>query len=108
MQSSRGMIWLSLAVIFSLAWGLSPRQLAYPWGSPGIIKRVDNNYWTDATQQITPTPQGVLMPDLTPTPFPREFLENARMTTGIAIGAALLVLIVVGGTLWSISRKDEK
>ena len=42
--------------------------------------------------------------EITSTPYPSEFVENRNQTTGIVIGGGLVVLIVVFGTLGTISR----
>jgi hypothetical protein len=50
----------------------------------------------DAAAQIeTPTP--------TATPIPEEWANNIEQTTGIVIGAVILTLIIIGGTLHTIS-----
>jgi hypothetical protein len=43
----------------------------------------------------------------TPTPLPKEWLDNASQTNGMLFGAAVLVLIIVGGTLSTISQKHR-
>ena len=43
----------------------------------------------------------------TPTPLPKEWLNNASQTNGMLFGAAVLVLIIVGGTLSAISQKHR-
>ena len=47
-------------------------------------------------------------PEPTPTfALPPEYLTNGQMTIGITIGAAVLILIVVGGTLSILPRKEQ-
>lgn len=67
-----------------------------------------------ATAVITPTlvatPTPVIMEDQgepTATPLPAELLENATQTNGIILGSAILVLIVIGGTLNVILRRRD-
>jgi hypothetical protein len=46
-----------------------------------------------------------LLPTVTATAIPAEFLESPDQTSGIICGSVVLVLIVVGGTLGILSRK---
>jgi hypothetical protein len=42
----------------------------------------------------------------TATAIPAEFLESADQTSGIICGSVVLVLIIVGGTIGVLSRKN--
>ena len=44
----------------------------------------------------------------TPTSLPEEWLENHKQTDGVVFAGVILVLIVVVGTLTTISRKEHK
>jgi hypothetical protein len=48
----------------------------------------------------------VVKPTVTPTPIPQEYLESADQTSGIICGSVVLVLIIVGGTLGVLRRKN--
>ncbi len=53
------------------------------------------------TETTTPTPQ----PTPTLTPLPAEYQETPDQTIGILFGAVFLVIIIVGGTFFTIRRK---
>lgn len=55
-----------------------------------------------APAALTHTP--VVEPSSTPTPIPQEWVDNKNQTDGVILGAVVLVLIVVGGTLHGIRR----
>ena len=55
------------------------------------------------TETITTTP--TLVPTPTLTPLPAEYQETPDQTTGILFGAVFLVIIIVGGTFFTIRRK---
>jgi hypothetical protein len=50
------------------------------------------------------TPQ----PTPTPTLIPIEYLESTDQTNGIILGSVLLVLIIVGGTLGILRKKNGR
>ncbi len=56
-----------------------------------------------ATETVTTTP--TLQPTPTLTPLPPEYLETPDQTVGILFGAVFLVIIIVGGTFFTIRRK---
>jgi hypothetical protein len=64
-------------------------------------------YAAVALRQSTPQPaaDGLVIPTPTNTPFPPEFIENADQTIGITLAGAVLVLIVVIGTLTLMPKK---
>ncbi len=55
------------------------------------------------TDTITTTP--TLQPTPTLTPLPPEYQETPDQTVGILFGAVFLVIIIVGGTFFTIRRK---
>jgi hypothetical protein len=55
--------------------------------------------------QSTP-PVPTVLPTITTTSIPAEFLENADQTSGIICGSVILILIIVGGTLGVLGRKN--
>lgn len=60
------------------------------------------------TPTLVDTPTPVVMQDEgepSITPLLPEFLENTTQTNGIILGSAILVLIVIGGTLSVILRR---
>jgi len=58
-----------------------------------------------AIQQVTPTLVSESVP--TETPFPEEWIKNARQTDGIALGGTLLLLIIIAGTMGILLQKPE-
>ncbi|HEY9075917.1 MAG TPA: hypothetical protein VIO61_05200 [Anaerolineaceae bacterium] len=91
-QQSRRSLDIILLVIFC---GLALLNIA-AWNAPE----------RDTTIQVIPTstPMPSILTKPTSTPFPVEYLTNSRQTIGISIGAAMLTLIVVGGTLSVLAR----
>jgi hypothetical protein len=59
----------------------------------------------DPFQAVIPSPTGTVRPGA-PTPIPAEYLETADQTTGIIFGSSILVLIIVGGTVGVLRRKN--
>ncbi len=55
------------------------------------------------TETVTTTP--TLRPTPTLTPLPPESQETPDQTVGILFGAVFLVIIIVGGTFFTIRRK---
>ncbi len=55
------------------------------------------------TETVTTTP--TLQPTPTLTPLPPEYQETPDQTVGILFGAVFLVIIIVGGTFFTIRRK---
>lgn len=63
-----------------------------------------------ATAQATltvPTPAAQAT-EFSGTPIPEEYLSNDSQTNGIILGSVILVLIVIGGTLSVMLRKDNR
>jgi len=52
------------------------------------------------TQTVTVTP--TKGPTATLTPLPEEYVENPDQTTGIIFGAVFLLIIIVGGTFFTL------
>lgn len=79
--------------------------LAMAWSEPQPQPhRVSGLAQLDIPMQITPdgaSPQTAR----TGTPIPIEWVTNRKMADGIVLGAVLLVLIIVGGTLSAIRRR---
>ncbi|WP_322806959.1 hypothetical protein [Thermanaerothrix sp.] len=77
---------------------------AQAWKSP----RPSPSVTAALTPTLVATPTPVMIEDQgepTATPLPAELLENATQTNGIILGSAILVLIVIGGTLSVILRR---
>jgi hypothetical protein len=55
----------------------------------------------------TPAPTATTSPTPLPTPIPWEWRENKDQTTGVVIGGIFMVLIVVGGTVSVIVRRNR-
>jgi hypothetical protein len=55
--------------------------------------------------QVTATPHPVVVKG--PTPIPQEWKDNKDQTNGVVLGGVVLVMIIVGGTLSAIFRKDR-
>ncbi len=89
--------------------------LFYFWASPGWIAAgkqdallasltpaaVTPAFSMTETDTATPT----LQPTPTLTPLPPEYQETPDQTIGILFGAVFLVIIIVGGTFFTIRRK---
>ncbi len=60
---------------------------------------------TAAEPESTLTPE--VKPTRTPTPIPAEWQTNEKEADGVILGAVVLVLIVVGGTLHAIRSNGE-
>lgn len=92
--------WLDLriiAIVVLLAiFGLS---MYYSEPLQGIQKTAT------ATALTTPAPPGGTPGVKIPTPLPAEWVNNYKMANGIILGAVILVLIVIGGTLGAIARR---
>ncbi len=54
---------------------------------------------------LTATPGPRLLPS--PTAIPTEYLEANYQTNGVILGVVMLVLIIIGGTLGVLSRKND-
>jgi hypothetical protein len=63
--------------------------------------------------QVVDTPVFTLTPTLDsltpqPTPIPQEWVDNREQTNGIIAGAVVLAIIIIGGTLHTISRNKDQ
>lgn len=63
---------------------------------------------TVAQAGLTSTPQPAQTTVFSNTPIPAEFLANATQTNGIVLGAVILILIIVIGTLSVMLREDHR
>jgi hypothetical protein len=64
-----------------------------------------------AGQAETPIPAVTETSELTisqPTPIPQEWVDNIEQTNGIIVGAVILAIIIIGGTLHTISQNKEQ
>ena len=92
-------ITLTLLLAFtSLAW-ISP---AHPRVEPTRIGRAYPAITTVAFRATTATPAYYLN---TGTPMPADWVNNAQQTNSIIVGAVILVLIVLVGTLTSVRAR---
>jgi hypothetical protein len=63
--------------------------------------QVENTPEVTATEMtISSTPE--------PTPIPQEWVDNREQTTGIIAGAIVLAIVIIGGTLHTISKNKEQ
>jgi len=65
---------------------------------------------TTASPSPYPTPSAVTIEGEglpTATPLPAQLLENRDQTNGIILGSAILVLIIIGGTLSVLLRRRK-
>ncbi|HMN59741.1 MAG TPA: hypothetical protein PJ988_05225 [Anaerolinea sp.] len=95
---------LVLLVVVSLAWEVpvgGAGQAGLPQNNPGIYQAVFR------FQEVTPTPEGLLLATPTGTPFPPELLANYKQTTGVIVFAAVLVLIIVGGVFFQLLNERD-
>ncbi len=86
----------SLLIVFSLIGFLLISAAASPESSTPYSIIETTLTATELAPEITETP----------TATPEIFEENPEQTNGIVLGGVLLVLIIVGGTLSIIRRKD--
>ena len=66
--------------------------------------------WPNPASGAAPHQNATITPEitLTPTPIPVEFLSTPDQTSGIICGSAFIVLIIVGGTVGVLRRKNGK
>jgi hypothetical protein len=74
--------------------------LAWPDPASGAYHVTAGDQVETATATVRPLP--------TFTPIPLEYLENTDQTSGIICGSVILVMIIVGGTLGVLRRKNGK
>ena len=86
-----GFFWVNLGWKLNIQQTSPTAETATPTLTPG------------PTETITTTP--TLVPTPTLTPLPAEYQETPDQTTGILFGAVFLVIIIVGGTFFTIRRK---
>lgn len=85
------LIWISLLIVLLLL-------IVFAWPAPAAGAAL--------AQAATPTPVPLASP--TPTSIPKEFLETPEQTNGIVFGSVVLVLVIVGGTLAILRRKNVR
>jgi drug/metabolite transporter superfamily protein YnfA len=100
MQSRKWLVMgLTVLLAFtSLAW-ISPAQRSV---GPGLVERAHATTTIVALKTGTATPAYYLN---TGTPMPADWVNNAQQTNSIVVGAIILVLIVLVGTLTSLRTK---
>jgi hypothetical protein len=71
--------------------------------------------WSPATptsgQVETPLPAVTETSEVTisqPTPIPQEWVDNIEQTNGIIVASVVLAIIIIGGTLHTISQNKEQ
>ncbi len=90
-----GTFWINLG------WS-APEKLNFQQASPTPANATPTPT-SGPTETITTTP--TLQPTPTLTPLPAEYQEMPDQTTGILFGAVFLVIIIVGGTFFTIRRR---
>lgn len=98
------MIIIFFVAISSLAWNQAPaasHSVSGPLASPTRTLELSR------TPNPTQPPAILNSGEPTATPLPVELLTNSNQTIGITLAAALLVLIVVGGVISSLSDKKS-
>ncbi len=81
--------------------------VAMAWSEPSAnAHKISSLAKLDIPMQITPPAQEPqATPEKTSTPLPLEWQTNREMANGLVLGSIILVLIIVGGTLFAIRRK---
>ncbi|HZU87464.1 MAG TPA: hypothetical protein VFF78_08265 [Anaerolineaceae bacterium] len=102
--------WLhpqSLLVIFVLLFMLG--LILSSGGSPdvtGTAVQVETAMYTDKALLLNEPPTSPLKAlAITATPVPELILSDEQHTDGVILAAALVVLVIVGGTMFSINRR---
>lgn len=99
-EKSMGLVLLVLIMLVAMSWSeplpgqrstAAKLSMAQVSATPSVQPTVD------VSPDASPTP-------ILPTPIPEEWRTNREMGTGIVMGAVVLVLIIVGGTLGAIRR----
>ena len=90
-------VWSLIILLFLL--GFMTLSAAVSPDTPTYIPK------TTALQTETVLATDTIAPP-TETPTPKPFEENPEQTNGIVLGGVLLVLIIVGGTVSIIRRKE--
>lgn len=94
-------VWLiSLVLIILAGSNLAWVHISDP--RPGAM---ENNL---AQVGLTPTPIPAFQASPTQTLLPPEYLQNSGQTTGIILVAMVMVLIVVGGVLYTLIKERIK
>ena len=107
MQKLNSIFPLILFLLLGLAW--QTQGYNSPAAVPGLrqdasvtpqVASVTPTLTPTATLTITVTP--TKGPTATLTPLPEEYVENPDQTTGIIFGAVFLLIIIVGGTFFTL------
>jgi hypothetical protein len=67
---------------------------------------IDTRYHEDRVSTLTAQMATHQKPGLNRTPFPIEILDYPEQTNGIVLGSVVILLIIIGGTLSVMQRKD--
>lgn len=87
---------VALLVVFTISVSMDPRP---------VVPAVEANPILQSEKAQRPAQPRATR---TPTSLPEEWLENHNQTDGVVFAGVILVLIVVVGTLTTISRKEHK
>ncbi len=85
----------------NVGWSVSAKQNAQAPSPTPPMPTPTLTVGPTTTNTVTSTPR----PTPTLTPLPPEYLETPDQTIGILFGAVFLVIIIVGGTFFTIRRK---
>ena len=98
----RWIILLVIILLFIILLWPNPASSAY-WDQAASPTAASGNT-VPSVPTATLTVAGPSLP--TPTPIPSEYLENTDQTSGIICGSVVMVLIIVGGTLGVLRRRN--
>lgn len=108
-HKSMGLVLLVLIMLVAMSWS-EPLPGQKNNAAKMALMQVSATLRVQPTGTPEPRPSVEVPPDATPTPIPptpipEEWATNRDMGTGIVLGAVMLVLIIVGGTLGAIRRR---
>ncbi len=108
-EKSMGLVLLVLIMLVAMSWS-EPLPGQQRGAGKMSLAQVSATPRVQPTDTPAPQPSIEVPPDasptpIPPTPIPEEWLTNREMGTGIVMGAVVLVLIIVGGTLGAIRRR---
>jgi hypothetical protein len=92
--------WLDLRIL-AIPVLIALFLLAMSWSEP--LPRLDTAA-TALKTTATHVPSNAAGHGQTPTPIPEAWVKNGQMSNGIVLGAVILVMIVIGGTVDAIRR----
>jgi hypothetical protein len=67
---------------------------------------IDTKYHEDRASTLTAQVVTLQRPGFKSTPYPVEILDYPQQTNGIILGSVVILLIIIGGSLSVIQRKD--